>query len=57
MKKERWVRVCPRCGSREVVTDDKAGGWKFTGGTIPMFNCLKCGYRSPLFPEDKVKKK
>ena len=52
-EKERWVRVCPKCGSEDVTTDDKAGMWKFSGGTLSMYNCRKCGFRGALFPEDK----
>lgn len=50
---ERWIRTCPNCGSTDVITDDKAGNWKFAAGTAQMYNCRKCGFRSPLFPEMK----
>ncbi len=53
-EKQRWVRVCPRCGSRDIITDDKAGMWKFSGGTLQMYNCRKCGFRSALFPEEEA---
>ena len=53
MTKEKWERVCPRCGSKDIVTDDKAGFFKL-GSALPIYNCRKCGLRGPLFPEDKV---
>lgn len=40
-----WVRICPRCRSREVelrVIGD---------ATSQTWACLSCGFQSPAFPE------
>lgn len=44
-KAAQWVRICPRCKSREVelrVIGDATG---------QEWVCLSCGFLSPLFPE------
>jgi predicted RNA-binding Zn-ribbon protein involved in translation (DUF1610 family) len=43
--KERFIRVCPRCGSKNIDID--------TGvvGIAPFYICKSCGFGSPLFPE------
>jgi transposase-like protein len=41
-KKEKLVKVCPRCGSRNVVR----GLYDYS-----RFNCRNCGFTGPLFPK------
>ena len=57
--KIRRIKVCPKCDSTDIRLDPF-----FWGGRI--YQCRKCGFRSPLFPEtpleeierrDKIKSK
>jgi predicted RNA-binding Zn-ribbon protein involved in translation (DUF1610 family) len=56
-KGEKWVRICPRCGSKDV-----RGGPLYGMGVFPRpYKCLNCGFVGYLFPESiskesKVKK-
>jgi len=46
-KKGKWVRVCPRCGSKDV-----RGGPLYGMGVFPKpYKCLNCGLVCYLFPE------
>ena len=47
-KNERYVKVCPKCGSMD---GDFTSVIKFIGDTIPI--CKNCGNRG-IFPEVKV---
>jgi len=54
-KKKIFVRICPRCGSKNVENEVKA----FRMGQF--YVCNTCGFRGSLFPEiskkwaDKIK--
>jgi len=48
-KKEILVRVCPKCGSKNVDID--VG----TYNIAPFYVCKSCGFGSPLFPEISMK--
>jgi len=47
-KKERFVRICPKCGSADI--------------TRPVFRvlgtliCRHCKYKNPIFPEIEISK-
>ena len=43
-------RICPKCESIDVRTDDKKG-LSFIGGISPEYKCNNCGFVSILFPE------
>ncbi|MBN2094619.1 MAG: hypothetical protein JW727_01090 [Candidatus Aenigmarchaeota archaeon] len=47
-KKERWVYVCPKCGSKDIAIRS----WDIA------FNekiCSRCGYTSQFFPQVPLK--
>ena len=48
MQKNKSIKVCPKCNSTDVRLDPF-----FWGGRI--YQCRKCGFRSPLFPETPLK--
>lgn len=37
------VRFCPKCKGTNIVA--------VAGGQLGLFECVKCGFRSPIFPE------
>lgn len=41
-------KFCPKCKEDKVVM--------VAGGKIGMWECVKCGWRSAIFPEKEVKK-
>ena len=45
---QKSIKVCPKCNSLDIRMDPF-----FWGGRI--YQCRKCGFRSPLFPETPVK--
>ncbi len=46
-KSERWVKVCPNCGSKDVTVRGMIGRQAFSNVNY----CKSCGFQSPLFPE------
>ncbi|MCX6815874.1 MAG: hypothetical protein NT120_03410 [Candidatus Aenigmarchaeota archaeon] len=44
-RKEKWVRVCPKCNSKDVFLSI-AG---IIGGS--QYKCGKCGFTGVVFPE------
>jgi len=48
-KREKLIRVCPKCGSKNV---DRDVG---TYDIAPFYVCKSCGYGSSLFPEISIK--
>ena len=46
-RKERWVRVCPKCGSNDTTVRGMVAGRAFSNVNF----CKSCGFQSPLFPE------
>lgn len=50
MKKERHVKVCPKCGSTDVHVDfSNPVVWAY--GTTTKYQCESCGHTAPVFPE------
>ena len=51
MKKKngKWVRICPRCGSKDVK------GGSLLGIFPKPYKCQNCGFVSHLFPETTLK--
>jgi ribosomal protein L37E len=45
MTKKQFVKICPRCGSKNVDRDVA------TYNIAPYYICKSCGFGSPLFPE------
>ncbi len=47
--KEKFVRLCPRCGSADVVpsADKSISTW----GSSMAWTCTMCDYNAVLFPE------
>jgi len=43
------IRFCPKCKSTNITG---VAGFK-----IGLFECVKCGFRSVIFPELEIKKK
>jgi predicted RNA-binding Zn-ribbon protein involved in translation (DUF1610 family) len=43
--KEIFVRICPRCGSKDVTMEFTRQTW------LNFFVCQSCGFRSVIFPE------
>ena len=50
MVKDRWVKVCPKCGSKEITNR----GMISSRALSPNYVCQSCGHQSPLFPEIKA---
>jgi hypothetical protein len=50
-KKERWVKVCPKCGSKGVVGDDSVPVFASTGLFNSIKKCENCGHTGVFFPE------
>ena len=54
--KEKYVKVCPRCGSTDVHTDfSNPVVWAY--GTPVKYQCKSCGLVSSIFPELAGKEK
>ena len=53
MKKEKYVQVCPKCKSIDIMRDNTV---KFEGavGLPSMFICNNCSHSSYVFPEVAV---
>lgn len=49
-KEERRFRVCPKCGSTEIYSINKAGPWRIPSAEGSMYTCKNCGLNSPIFP-------
>ena len=50
-KKEIWVKICPKCGSANIIPYTKAG---LSEGEILIDYCKDCSYGYPFggfFPE------
>lgn len=55
--KEKWVKVCPKCGSKDITIVSLKS--KFIVFGIPtQYRCNKCGYLSFIIPEiiEEIKK-
>jgi len=50
VKRKKWIRICPRCGSKDVK------GGSFLGIFPKPYKCQNCGFVSYLFPESILKK-
>lgn len=49
-KKERYIRICPKCGSINIQTDySNPAVWAY--GTSTKYKCNSCGVIGPVFPE------
>lgn len=49
-EKERYVKICPKCGSIDVDTDySNPAVWAY--GTTMKYKCSSCSYSNTLFPE------
>lgn len=46
-KPERWIKVCPNCGSDDVTARGMISSRAFSNVNY----CKSCGFQSPLFPE------
>lgn len=46
-KKQRWIRVCPNCGSRDVTARSMIIKRAYSNVNY----CKSCGFQCPLFPE------
>jgi predicted RNA-binding Zn-ribbon protein involved in translation (DUF1610 family) len=49
MGKEKLVRICPQCQSKEV----SFRGMISRQALSPNYVCLTCGFQGPLFPQIK----
>ncbi len=49
--KERWITVCPKCGSTDVSADFSNPVGVVTGRFQNFKICNHCGYDSMIFPE------
>jgi ribosomal protein L37AE/L43A len=56
-KKEKYVRICPKCNSTNVAPDS-GYIWTIAHGTFSMYRCNDCGFsaNSTLFPEVPLSK-
>ena len=48
MKKEKFVRICPKCGSADISRPFL----KILGS----LTCRNCNYKNPIFPEVAINK-
>ena len=49
-KKEKYVRICPICGSTDVSPDFSIPA-AVAAGALYMYRCNRCDYVGVLFPE------
>lgn len=47
MRKKELIRICPKCGSKEVTVRGMISRHAYSQNYI----CLTCGFQSPLFPK------
>jgi uncharacterized metal-binding protein (TIGR02443 family) len=40
------IRICPQCQQDEVML--------VAGGSVGMYECKECGFRSSIFPEMEI---
>tara|TARA_Y100000310_G_C20689135_1_gene821038 strand:- start:291 stop:491 length:201 start_codon:yes stop_codon:yes gene_type:complete len=50
MKKEKYVKICPKCGSKDVSSDLSVASIA-RGSFQNDFKCNKCEYKGMFFPE------
>lgn len=50
---ERYVKVCPKCGSIKIQVD-KRSFWWFLHITSPKHYCSNCNFSSFIFPEVRI---
>ena len=43
------IRFCPKCKGTNITA--------VAGMQIGLFECMKCGFRSPIFPEKEMEEK
>lgn len=48
-KKDPYVKVCPQCGSPDVITDFSQAG--LVAGGLMGYTCNNCGHSAQIFPE------
>ena len=55
---EKYLRICPKCGSANVTLDSSnIGGWALGTFSSVKYICKKCGFNNVVYPEiefDKV---
>lgn len=50
INKEKYVKICPKCGSIDVQTDfSNPADWAL--GITPRYKCNSCNHESTIFPE------
>lgn len=53
MKKENYIKICPKCGSNDIKTSFTPAVWVY--GAPTEYFCERCGYTSNYFPEGRKK--
>ena len=53
--KEKYLRICPKCGSANVTLDSSnIGGWALGTFSSVKYICKKCGFINIVFPEIEI---
>ncbi len=50
-KKERYVMVCPKCGSTDIKAETNPA-YAITGLVLNFKQCCNCGHHGQFFPEE-----
>lgn len=50
-KKERYVMVCPKCGSTDIKAETNPA-YAITGLVLNFKQCMNCGHHGQFFPEE-----
>lgn len=53
-EKPKYVKICPNCGSLDILTYNYSPTAVAFGVPVP-YKCRNCGFTSPIFPEVDVK--
>ncbi len=48
MEKEKFVRICPKCGSIDIT--------RLVFRILGPLICKNCDYKNPIFPEIEINK-
>lgn len=54
-EKEKYVRICPNCGSLDIEILNVTKQFTFALGIPTQYKCKKCGFSSHVFPEVSIK--